>query len=193
MKTNIRTTAAARRPADHRGKLLAVAAAVVALQASSASATVLDWSYTGPSGNNGSGTFDATLQLDGSYSLDGINGTANGAAITGLDSLYGPDNLVFPPSPPNIGVDRLGISFDAGGVQYALYEDDGGYAPSSLFYCGAVYCLLTGTATSATALTSFSVSVASVPEPAAWAMMVLGLGGLGAALRSRRRPVAVTA
>jgi hypothetical protein len=32
-----------------------------------------------------------------------------------------------------------------------------------------------------------------VPEPAAWALMIVGFGGVGAVLRSRRKPVAVTA
>lgn len=36
----------------------------------------------------------------------------------------------------------------------------------------------------------FSAVVAGVPEPASWAMMTLGFGGLGATLRRRRRMAA---
>jgi hypothetical protein len=34
---------------------------------------------------------------------------------------------------------------------------------------------------------TISVSVTTVPEPATWAMMLVGFGGLGAAMRARRR------
>jgi hypothetical protein len=36
------------------------------------------------------------------------------------------------------------------------------------------------------AVISYQLFSAAVPEPAAWALMVVGLGGLGAALRRRR-------
>jgi hypothetical protein len=41
--------------------------------------------------------------------------------------------------------------------------------------------------------TGTSVLIGGVPEPEAWALMVLGFGGVGAALRTRRRPVPAAA
>jgi hypothetical protein len=37
-------------------------------------------------------------------------------------------------------------------------------------------------------LTSFSATAVAVPEPATWALMLLGFGGIGMAMRRRRRP-----
>jgi hypothetical protein len=42
-------------------------------------------------------------------------------------------------------------------------------------------------------LDDISFSTAGVPEPATWAMMLIGFAGLGAAIRSRRKPVAAAA
>jgi hypothetical protein len=39
-----------------------------------------------------------------------------------------------------------------------------------------------------TNVTSFSLSAQAVPEPATWALMLLGFGGIGIAMRRRRRP-----
>ena len=41
--------------------------------------------------------------------------------------------------------------------------------------------------------TLFSPSAVAVPEPGTWAMMLIGLGGLGAAMRSRRKAAVATA
>ncbi|MEO8812233.1 MAG: PEPxxWA-CTERM sorting domain-containing protein, partial [Caulobacteraceae bacterium] len=40
---------------------------------------------------------------------------------------------------------------------------------------------------------SANFPTAAVPEPAGWAMMLLGVGGLGAALRGRRKTAPLTA
>ena len=37
--------------------------------------------------------------------------------------------------------------------------------------------------------TTFSATALAVPEPAAWALMLLGFGGIGMVLRRRRRPL----
>jgi hypothetical protein len=42
--------------------------------------------------------------------------------------------------------------------------------------------------TQGTNVTSFSFSAQAVPEPATWALMLLGFGGIGLAMRRRRRP-----
>ena len=158
----------------------ALAASAVSLFASGANATLLVWSYTG-TGISGSGTMDATCTVSG-CAIDSISGTANGLTILGLDLYDGPDNLVYPPSPPNVGVDSFGFSFEVtGGLSYNLYEDDGLYTPGPPYGCGAVYCLLgpgtVGAGDPFVSLTSFTVNV--VPEPSTWAMMLLGFAALG--------------
>jgi hypothetical protein len=40
---------------------------------------------------------------------------------------------------------------------------------------------------------SFAKLVAGVPEPASWALMILGFGGMGAALRNKRRTLGAVA
>jgi hypothetical protein len=42
--------------------------------------------------------------------------------------------------------------------------------------------------TQANGNTTFSASTVAVPEPATWALMLLGFGGIGMAMRRRRRP-----
>jgi len=39
----------------------------------------------------------------------------------------------------------------------------------------------------------FSFTTAGVPEPASWSLMIMGIGGLGALLRQRRRQPPIVA
>lgn len=181
--------------------LCAAAAATLFFQAPLASAALLNWSYTGPGINNGSGTMDATFNvLLDRYDINSISGTANGQTIFGLSDYQGASifgNYVFPPSPPNRGVDTNGFSFrvgPTGATSYNLYQDDGIFTPGEDYSCGAVYCLIgpgTGPALNPNdtvlPLDSFTVTVAAVPEPSTWAMMILGFAGVGFMAYRRRR------
>jgi hypothetical protein len=184
-------------------KLLGLAAAAALLQASAAHATLLNWSYTASDGTFGSGTFTADQDPTDStkYHLTSATGTINGHTVTALDSFDGADDLAFPTSP--IVEDSNGIGFAISATEsYNIYEDDGLFTPGDTYSCLAVYCIEgpgtdadAGLAVGKTALTSFDVSLAApgVPEPATWAMMLLGFGGLGATLRMRRRTAAAAA
>ena len=82
----------------------------------------------------------------------------------------------------------------AAGVYWFSAVADLGYPPewgvsTSAQGDGAAYqCFFTACATLTGANLAFDV--VGVPEPSAWTLMVLGLGGLGVALRSRRKAVA---
>jgi len=184
--------------------LWATAAAMFFSYATLANADILDWSYTGPGINNGSGTMNATFDsVNNDYIINTISGTANGQTISGLSTYDFPDNIVFPPAPPNIGVDSTGFSFTvADGTAYNLYEDDGLYTPGPPYGCQAVYCLLGpgdpvtgGAGDPFVALDNFTVSVeTAVPEPSTWAMMILGFAGVGfLAYRRKSKPALMAA
>lgn len=187
-----------------RAVLLAGAiAAGTAAQVLPSDAVIFNWSYTGP-GVSGGGTFDATLQGPDTYLVNSISGTANGSPIVGINFYAGGDNNVYytsplPPAASFVQVNRNGLSFSVGdgSVSYNLYEDYDGYPVGTPFYCGAIYCLLgpgsTGAGDPVIALDSFiATPVVGVPEPATWAMMLIGFAGLGfAGQRWNRRAIAV--
>ena len=177
-------------------KVITAAAALAVLGvAGSASATTyfFDFQNTDPSDAYGpvevSGTFTASSSLPSAISA--ITGTVSDApaplvdgAITGLSSYAGADNTLY-----SVGVNTNnqvsfgGVSFSVGGEGYNLYTYGGRtwLLASSIDPVGYPQNGTPGT---------FSVTV---PEPSTWAMMLVGFGGLGVAMRSRRRPAAATA
>ena len=174
-------------------KLAGIAAVALSFQVSVASAkpTVLDWSYSGPGINSGSGVMDANFDASiGGYDITSITGNANGYTILGPSPYDGADNHIFPPTP---GVDSYGFSFSISATESFNIYNGGAIPAGQDYYCGGkTYCLLGPGNTSTgglgdplVGLNSFTVTVASVPEVSSWAMMLLGFAGLGWAGYSR--------
>ena len=179
-------------------KILAVVAAAALLQAAAAHASILDWSFTAFNGLSGSGTFtaDQDAVFPDTYHVTSATGTIGGEAVT-LSGYDNADNVAFPTSP--VLIDSLGIGFaTAGGLFYNLYEDFGLVGPN--YACGSPYCIEGPNAFNVAAENVQSVPTLSitlraegVPEPAAWALMLGGFGGLGAVMRRRRGLAAAAA
>lgn len=141
---------------------------------------------------NGNFTADGTLttgstaDTSGFYTITGINGTVNGQAISGLgtpptatvaDGTYTFDNLLNPTGPSLLT--SGGFLFDAGSNVFNIFGNgDGTYSGIAT---------INGTTNYTTGI-SGTLNVAAVPEPATWAMMLVGFGGMGLALRRKRVP-----
>jgi hypothetical protein len=93
-------------------------------------------------------------------------------------------------------VDTNGFAFGIGdgSNSYNIYENVG-FTPGTIFDCGALYCLVGPGLTDnsnfpadpITALDTLTLQeINSVPEPATWAMMIVGFAGLGFAAYRRR-------
>lgn len=109
------------------------------------------------------------------YMITAITGILNGSAINGLSGFQGSDNYYYT---SGSFVDGSGLGFTtAGGTSASLYFASAAQryqlTTTSPFSSGYV------TATSAAA-------TPAVPEPAVWAMMLIGFGGVGFALRRRK-------
>jgi hypothetical protein len=167
--------------------------AISALAASAASAGVYDFSVTDDNGLVASGQFDTTAAGE----VDSLTGTVVGsffAPDTGPMTLV--PNPTFPTPTDNgsfiydnlydgsVGSDLSGgfndngLLFTVGGIEFNLYNPGYNTSPGYILYEAG------GTNESVT----FN---ASVPEPASWALVLVGFGGLGAVLRgSRKKAVA---
>ena len=181
-------------------RLAAATAAATLVSAAAASADTFDWSYTGTHGYavTASGTLTATPLGGGVFAVTSIAGTRDGLAITGLTSYAGESNTVFSTDPH---LDYPGLAFLVGGDAFNVYFDgtDGPAGQGDPYACGfAGYCEIGPGVAGTSGLDGpdpihsidFTLSP-SVPEPATWALIVLGFGGLGATLRRRRAQLLV--
>jgi len=131
--------------------------------------------YTGNIFDNNAGDQQAiTAALEGfgityTGNITDYQGFSGLGGLTDLSSLFG--NL--------IGTQVIGIHYGggAGGGESAFYQIDFGPAPGQP---------LTLTLPASSNVYRFT-SPSGVPEPATWAMMLLGFGGIGMTMRARRK------
>ena len=184
---------------------IAVAAAA-ALTASAQAATVTDLVSFTAFGFSASGGTPPVDPVTGSFTISfdpsqTYNDVSTGITLDTLNIALG-SALTFSYSPTGVSADELrvgGASDGADKVQFSpptddfwLYIDNFTTAPSfqqvgyaqvaagpNIFF--TVDAAGSGGTVTVTPVTS------GVPEPASWAVMLAGFGGLGAAIRSRRR------
>ena len=140
------------------------------------------------------GTGSGIITVDGpvfpsrgstAQTITGISGTFNGSAITGLASPFGANNLFYANGPSFVDGSGLGFITAAGTSVNLFFQSSG---------AGSYRINTINPFTSSFVAANASVVAAAVPEPSVWAVMVLGLGLVGAFMRSaaRRRNLAVT-
>ena len=155
-------------------KTLAAVTATALLVAGSVSATTLDFTFSNAT-DSATGQFTTS---NGAYPLTitGITGTFDGSAITGLSGYAAADNTIYQPTPFYFSLG--GVSFTSAGGAYNIYAYNGGdyllkssVDPVGLPQNGQL----------------LTVATISVPEPATWAMMLVGFGFAGAVARTSRK------
>ena len=177
-----------------RTAAIGFALAVGALASTSAMAAQnYDWTFTDGGATIASGTlttgaadgagFDVTA-LTGNVgtAVDGVSGAiTNFKPGSGDDGVFIWDNIVYPAATPHI--DNPGLLFDVGSTEFNIYNSVGGFPNGDII----------ANATNNFGGIQGTFNLTAVPEPASWAMMLVGFGGLGVAMRSRRKLATATA
>jgi hypothetical protein len=171
-----------------------IAAAALALSAIPAAASEWILNYTASSGLPATAALDITVSdivnAVGGHDLTGITGSVDGDVITGFepssnspfvvlsaDGLFNFDQVFYFTAPH---VDNAGLLFNSATFEYNLFATTTGdpNSPVELYRSDHRSYVNNSAGT---------LSVAGVPEPASWALMIAGFGGVGTILRSRRR------
>jgi hypothetical protein len=164
---------------------LLLAATVSLALTLSAEAKVYDWSYSLTNGQgSGSGTFDAGATLpalitDATGTISSDPGFGVGPfTVTGISGYAGADNTIYA-----LGFDDNQASL--GGISLATSAGD-----INIFYLNGAPGVTNSVQNPGGGLVSLyaaDLSVAAVPEPSTWAIMLLGFTGLGFAGYRRER------
>ena len=174
---------------------LGFAFSAAVLAATSASATTFLFSYTSNDlSQTASGSLNATLVSPGEYDATSGSITATGPVVTGVGTLianlsspntvnspsgrFSYDDQLLPASNPVIT--NGGLLFSIGGSEVNIFSN--GPEPGNDSFYNQSY-----------ANTSGTFSLSAVPEPATWAMMLVGFGFAGVTLRSSRGKRAIAA
>ncbi|MDB5423208.1 MAG: hypothetical protein JWQ29_624 [Phenylobacterium sp.] len=168
--------------------LLAGVAAALALSAGAAQAIVV-FSFSGTCTSGCTGAAFANLTLTDAY----VYGTALGAStFMGLSytSSSGHFDINFPTTfggGLNADGSLSGPSLEIAESFQNIFSVHGGTAQVTHNFGTPIVDSLSGGFLPAIRFDPHPPPVAAVPEPATWAMMILGLGAIGGALRARRR------
>lgn len=161
-------------------KLLGTAAGAAALfcavpalaQQAPAGTYNFDYSATGYSGSG-------SLTVDTTGHIDAISGSANGDMITGLSSYAAADQALFD-TVNGILPDFSGFAFSTATNTFSIGDTGlGDIGITDINSNPSGNCC--GTHPLALSIT------AAVPEPATWAMMLVGFGAMGFAMRRSKR------
>lgn len=160
-------------------------AAMIAVPASAAEFFEFEFTTSTPLiGGPGSGS--GILTIDGpafdsrgstAQTITGITGTFNGSAITGLASPFGANNLFYANGPTFVDGSGLGFTTAAGTNVNLFFQSS-----ANSFRINT-----TNPFTSSFVTANANPVAAAVPEPGTWAMMLLGFGFVGGAMRSAKR------
>ena len=148
---------------------------------STGAVTDVNWGFALADGPNG---LPGTFLSAGTDAVSGY-GTGGNGSIEGFFSV-GPQ--VLGPGTYYFALQGVSSSFteylaEGTAIGGAANTSDGGSTWTSGYFCGGNGDCLNSV--------SFSLFGSAVPEPATWALMLIGVGGIGVAMRRRARTAAV--
>jgi len=175
------------------------ALSVLAAAPVQAATWILDYAATNgaaPAQANLTVTTSDSLNAVGGYDITAIGGDVDGDAVTGLianpgqpfatvsaDGLFVFDNVLWSAGAPALS--NAGLFFSAAsGDEYNLFSDSAD--TYELYRANSDVGYLANSVGALSVGEGFGPGGGPVPEPASWTLMILGFGGIGAALRRRR-------